>query len=178
MKSGHSNADEQRAARVILKDYISGKLLFCHPPPGTSAADFNRPVHAAMLEDLRARKKTAAKLAAAELVRKEKKRKMGVPARIEDADSGRQVDAPGEARGDWSSGAEHTRMMGGSRYNPTYVNTVDGEFFAQSRVNMRTKGKNPMQDLQRAKSGDAPIVVDSSKKHHRARKVKTRNLAV
>ncbi|KAF3930088.1 hypothetical protein ABW19_dt0205418 [Dactylella cylindrospora] len=27
------NWDESRAARLILKDYVNGKLLFCHPPP-------------------------------------------------------------------------------------------------------------------------------------------------
>lgn len=59
MKSGHSNADEQRAARVILKDYMNGKLLFCHPPPGMSEAEFNRPVHVAKLNELRASKRTA-----------------------------------------------------------------------------------------------------------------------
>ncbi|KAJ9603767.1 hypothetical protein H2200_011953 [Cladophialophora chaetospira] len=28
-----SQPDESRAARYILKDYVSGKLLYCHPPP-------------------------------------------------------------------------------------------------------------------------------------------------
>ena len=32
-KSGQGNPDESRAARYILKDYVNGKLLFCHPPP-------------------------------------------------------------------------------------------------------------------------------------------------
>ncbi|KAJ1858592.1 hypothetical protein GGF49_000662 [Coemansia sp. RSA 1853] len=32
-KSGEGNPDEARAARVLLKDYVSGKLVFCHPPP-------------------------------------------------------------------------------------------------------------------------------------------------
>ncbi|KAK6542548.1 hypothetical protein TWF694_006495 [Orbilia ellipsospora] len=27
------NWDESRAARLILKDYVNGKLLYCHPPP-------------------------------------------------------------------------------------------------------------------------------------------------
>ncbi|KAJ3312076.1 hypothetical protein HDU76_002979 [Blyttiomyces sp. JEL0837] len=31
-KAGQGNPDEARAARIILKDYVSGKLLFCHPP--------------------------------------------------------------------------------------------------------------------------------------------------
>jgi large subunit GTPase 1 len=25
--------DDARAARVVLKDFTSGKLLYCHPPP-------------------------------------------------------------------------------------------------------------------------------------------------
>ena len=29
----HGQPDESRAARYILKDYVSGKLLYCHPPP-------------------------------------------------------------------------------------------------------------------------------------------------
>ncbi|PSN71067.1 P-loop containing nucleoside triphosphate hydrolase protein [Corynespora cassiicola Philippines] len=30
---GLGQPDESRAARYILKDYVKGKLLFCHPPP-------------------------------------------------------------------------------------------------------------------------------------------------
>lgn len=32
-KTGQGQPDESRAARYILKDYMNGKLLFCHPPP-------------------------------------------------------------------------------------------------------------------------------------------------
>lgn len=31
--TGLGQPDESRAARYVLKDYVSGKLLFCHPPP-------------------------------------------------------------------------------------------------------------------------------------------------
>ncbi|KAK2742308.1 hypothetical protein FQN57_005396 [Myotisia sp. PD_48] len=31
--TGLGQPDESRAARYILKDYVNGKLLFCHPPP-------------------------------------------------------------------------------------------------------------------------------------------------
>lgn len=31
---GLGQPDESRAARYILKDYVSGKLLYCEPPPG------------------------------------------------------------------------------------------------------------------------------------------------
>ena len=43
-KSSQGNPDESRAARYILKDYVSGKLLFVHPPPPTDAVSFNREV--------------------------------------------------------------------------------------------------------------------------------------
>lgn len=45
MRSGQGNPDEARAARYILKDYVNGKLLFCHPPPGTSEESFNERTH-------------------------------------------------------------------------------------------------------------------------------------
>ncbi|CCX13723.1 hypothetical protein FPQ18DRAFT_139534 [Pyronema domesticum] len=41
MKSSAGNPDDSRAARYVLKDYINGKLLFCHPPPGVDAKEFN-----------------------------------------------------------------------------------------------------------------------------------------
>ncbi|TFK36883.1 P-loop containing nucleoside triphosphate hydrolase protein [Crucibulum laeve] len=45
MRSGQGNPDEARSARYILKDYVSGKLLFCHPPPGILETDFNKRTH-------------------------------------------------------------------------------------------------------------------------------------
>jgi len=32
----HGRYDEHRSARVMLKDVVNGKLLYCHPPPGLS----------------------------------------------------------------------------------------------------------------------------------------------
>lgn len=31
--TAHGSPDESRAARLVLKDYVSGRLLFCHKPP-------------------------------------------------------------------------------------------------------------------------------------------------
>jgi large subunit GTPase 1 len=45
MRSTHGNPDEARAARYVLKDYVNGKLLFCHPPPGVSPDTFNEITH-------------------------------------------------------------------------------------------------------------------------------------
>ena len=47
-KTGQGQPDESRAARHILKDYVSGKLLFCHPPPNDPRIDpreFNRELY-------------------------------------------------------------------------------------------------------------------------------------
>ncbi|XP_046892831.1 large subunit GTPase 1 homolog [Hypomesus transpacificus] len=36
----HGQPDQSRSARYILKDYVNGKLLYCHPPPHIKAEDF------------------------------------------------------------------------------------------------------------------------------------------
>ncbi|EFA74535.1 hypothetical protein PPL_00033 [Heterostelium album PN500] len=38
----HGAPDQSRAARIILKDFVAGKLLYCHPPPGYDAEKFQR----------------------------------------------------------------------------------------------------------------------------------------
>ncbi|KAK5272788.1 hypothetical protein LTR96_002419 [Exophiala xenobiotica] len=46
--TGHGQPDESRAARYILKDYVSGKLLYCHPPPHDpelDGAEFNEALY-------------------------------------------------------------------------------------------------------------------------------------
>ncbi|KAF9015556.1 P-loop containing nucleoside triphosphate hydrolase protein [Cyathus striatus] len=49
MRSGQGNPDEARSARYILKDYVNGKLLFCHSPPGIPEVDFNKQTYKAAL---------------------------------------------------------------------------------------------------------------------------------
>ncbi|KAG6911573.1 hypothetical protein DXG01_011875 [Tephrocybe rancida] len=44
-RSGQGNPDEARSARYILKDYVNGKLLYCHSPPGVSEVSFNQATH-------------------------------------------------------------------------------------------------------------------------------------
>ncbi|KAI9501768.1 nucleolar GTP-binding protein [Coemansia spiralis] len=44
-KGGEGNPDESRAARVLLKDYVNGKLIYCHPPPNwpnDNGIEFNK----------------------------------------------------------------------------------------------------------------------------------------
>lgn len=45
---GLGQPDESRAARYVLKDYVKGKLLYCHPPPNDPPIDgreFNRDLY-------------------------------------------------------------------------------------------------------------------------------------
>ncbi|XP_073531150.1 large subunit GTPase 1 homolog [Phyllobates terribilis] len=42
--TAHGQPDQPRSARYILKDYVNGKLLYCHPPPGVDASEF-QPCH-------------------------------------------------------------------------------------------------------------------------------------
>ncbi|TGZ85545.1 P-loop containing nucleoside triphosphate hydrolase protein [Ascodesmis nigricans] len=39
MKTSAGNPDDSRAARYVLKDYVKGRLLFCHPPPADPPFD-------------------------------------------------------------------------------------------------------------------------------------------
>ncbi|VDM17923.1 unnamed protein product [Hydatigera taeniaeformis] len=38
--SAKGNPHYDRAARIILKDYVKGRLRYCHPPPGIDATDY------------------------------------------------------------------------------------------------------------------------------------------
>ncbi|XP_006873191.1 PREDICTED: large subunit GTPase 1 homolog [Chrysochloris asiatica] len=48
--TAHGQPDQPRSARYILKDYVNGKLLYCHPPPGTDPLLFQHQ-HQHLLEN-------------------------------------------------------------------------------------------------------------------------------
>lgn len=47
--TAHGQPDQPRSARYILKDYVTGKLLYCHPPPGSEPVTFQHQ-HQRLLE--------------------------------------------------------------------------------------------------------------------------------
>ncbi|GAA6036038.1 hypothetical protein JCM8097_006578 [Rhodosporidiobolus ruineniae] len=57
---GQGNPDHSRASRLVLKDFVNGKLLYCHPPPGTGPDEFNQETRD--MERLRAQNKLAKKM--------------------------------------------------------------------------------------------------------------------
>lgn len=48
--TAHGQPDQPRSARYILKDYVRGKLLYCHPPPGKDPVAFQHQ-HRQLLEN-------------------------------------------------------------------------------------------------------------------------------
>ncbi|KIY63753.1 P-loop containing nucleoside triphosphate hydrolase protein [Cylindrobasidium torrendii FP15055 ss-10] len=56
-RAGQGNPDEAHAARYILKDYVTAKLLYCFPPPDMSDADFNQQTHEIALHKALGKKK-------------------------------------------------------------------------------------------------------------------------
>ena len=58
-KTGQGQPDESRAARYVLKDYVAGKLLFCHPPSHVNSIDprdFNREIYGISPESISQRR--------------------------------------------------------------------------------------------------------------------------
>ena len=56
-RAGQGTPDEARAARYILKDYVSAKLLYCHPPPDIDHVSFNEETRAISLERVAGKKR-------------------------------------------------------------------------------------------------------------------------
>lgn len=48
--TSHGQPDQPRSARYILKDYVNGKLLYCHSPPNINPQDF-QPQHSSFLKE-------------------------------------------------------------------------------------------------------------------------------
>lgn len=39
--TANGQPDQSRSARYVLKDYVNGRLLFCHAPPGYKQEEFH-----------------------------------------------------------------------------------------------------------------------------------------
>ncbi|BGP47483.1 hypothetical protein JCM10450v2_003335 [Rhodotorula kratochvilovae] len=58
---GQGTPDHSRSSRLVLKDYVSGRLLFCHPPPDVPEDEFNAETRS--LDHLAAQNKLRTKMA-------------------------------------------------------------------------------------------------------------------
>ncbi|KAI2633931.1 hypothetical protein GGS21DRAFT_120045 [Xylaria nigripes] len=78
---GVGQPDESRAARVVLKDYVSGKLLFVEPPPGWGdSRDFNREFYVADYLPQKRRAALQAAMKAFDIGEEESTMGYGIPA--------------------------------------------------------------------------------------------------
>jgi large subunit GTPase 1 len=94
LTAGTSNPDHGAAARVIVRDYVEGKLLFNHPPPcvepnSAEEVDFARET---VLNNMQTNKKLQAKLAELREIDAENDRKAALLERNEKAASSHGAD--------------------------------------------------------------------------------------
>lgn len=40
--TANGQPDQSRSARYVLKDYVNGRLLYCHAPPGHEQEEFHQ----------------------------------------------------------------------------------------------------------------------------------------
>ena len=167
MRSGQGNPDEARAARYILKDYVNGKILFCHPPPMVPEDSFNARTH---------------ELA---LIRMARKKRAPVTRVGKDADTFVPTTVQLHPRSEVSA----------SQGSSMKSQTLDREFFSQNGVVSSaafiqgtakhrqefTRGRiYPHQNIvgndgRLLPSGMAQEILVSGKKHHKMKRVKQRS---
>ncbi|GAA5994579.1 ribosome biogenesis GTPase LSG1 [Rhodotorula paludigena] len=125
---GQGNPDHSRASRLVLKDYVNGKLLYCHPPPTISADDFNAETRD--LELLRAQNRL--------------KRKMAPTTRV-GKDSDYYVHSPAAV----AAGVAGSAPAGGSGRQTAKASALDSSFFGSgtgAAVILGTRGKKDAKD--------------------------------
>ncbi|KAI8916911.1 hypothetical protein BC831DRAFT_485586 [Entophlyctis helioformis] len=140
-KSSQGNPDEARAARIILKDYVNGKLLYVHPPPNVDGTAFNRQLY----EDERILRRHIKKLnlsdlhAKANLTLKEEHQ----PVRFQTAD-GSMPASKSQAK---TLGMPAVAAIAGG----SSAKAIDVSFFMTNTVQARTAGKAASRDFTRTK---------------------------
>ncbi|GAA5925872.1 hypothetical protein JCM3775_005140 [Rhodotorula graminis] len=105
---GAGNQDHSRSSRHVLKDYVTGRLLFCHPPPGISEDDFNAETRS--LDHLAAQNKLKRKMAPTTRVGKDSDYYVHSPAAIAAGVAGASA---GGAKGSAKANAIDERFFGG-----------------------------------------------------------------
>ncbi|TNY19470.1 hypothetical protein DMC30DRAFT_302895 [Rhodotorula diobovata] len=105
---GAGNQDHSRSSRHVLKDYVSGRLLFCHPPPGVTEDDFNAETRS--LDHLAAQNKLKRKMAPTTRVGKDSDYYVHSPAAIAAGVAGASA---GGGKGSAKANALDERFFGG-----------------------------------------------------------------
>nr|KAJ3419472.1 hypothetical protein HK105_006910 [Polyrhizophydium stewartii] len=148
-KSSQGNPDEARAARYVLKDYVNGKLLFIHPPPGLDPNDFNLEIYT----DERLLRRQIKKLRLADLQSKAAAALVETPARAARGTRNTGViEMTPDAQGSASSAAASTAGAAGAAAaarSGSAAKAIDSSFFQAPAVRAHTVGKFAAQDFSR-----------------------------
>lgn len=67
--------DFSRAARLVIKDYADGKLLYCHPPPGADVEEFSAETIVTALQQTKRLREKLVKQQAADQVKQDERMK-------------------------------------------------------------------------------------------------------
>jgi hypothetical protein len=148
--AANGRPDEGKTCRVLLKDYVNGRLLFCSPPPGLDPYDFNVASFAMQMN-------STVDAVAADIDRERLASEKKVSKRV------------AKARDD----AIFLSRMEGPTHNPKYVSGVDAEFFEQKKPVKAIFVRPPM--ATQTGSGPTPTPEEMMKKHKkRSRREKKR----
>lgn len=115
---GAGNQDHSRSSRHVLKDYVTGRLLFCHPPPGVTEDDFNAETRS--LDHLAAQNKLKRKMAPTTRVGKDSDYYVHSPAAIAAGVAGASA---GGGKGSARANAIDERFFGGGVGNAVVLGT-------------------------------------------------------
>ena len=99
----HRGGDESQAARILLKDFVTGKLVYCHPPP----LEDEKEVDSFFLEtfpEASTESATAGAGAEAEWLAGEQRKKQEREGAVEATEAEVEAAAGGEAGMDWNGG--------------------------------------------------------------------------
>lgn len=169
-RSGQGNPDEARSARDILKDYVNGKLLFCHAPPNIPEESFNEQTHDSALLRAAGKKK-------APTTRVGKGADTFVPSNVEDAPSDSTSILPAQGRGFKSKNVDHDffENTSGLSAKPFMQSSLrHGEEFTRATLYPHQNAvANDGTPLGRRRIGGAPG--DGKKSHKKMKRVKQRS---
>jgi len=160
--TGHGQPDESRAARYVLKDYVNGKLLYCHPPPSDPEIDGNE-----FNKDLYDFAHLPAKRQAWLISHSEE---------IPEAEVAREIPVPGPAS---ETGARSKQLdkgfFGAGSGNAGHLTMPFNHQYTEQGKQKQLSGRKARTMAALEKDLDPTEVKTGSKKHFKSARTKTRN---
>lgn len=155
----------------MLKDYVNGKLLYAHPPPGVSPDDYN--AENRDLQRLEVMQRLRARKAPVTRVRKNADTYMG-PLTTNGGPQRKQQSRKAEAL---DSSFFHSPMVGGVAHVSGPTKGISAQGFSRSQVPY-IRAVNDDGTVSRTSAGNSPLMMggaNDSKKHFKGKRTKQRS---